>query len=157
MSEISDTIKGSYTAFFGTVRQNVFGRRFWYSPPSFSSTNLFATGNFPKRSSEGFPCNVFWHCETKKSTKNRDIFLLSIKFFDTRNQWQPRRFPYEFFRHCETKRFRQKFLILPTPSFSSTNFVATGNFPKHITERFPFKVFGSARQKIRRKIVTYSF
>ena len=68
--EISDTLEGFPTNFFGTVRQNVFGRMSWYSPPpSFSSTNLFVPGNFPKRSSEGFPCNVFWHWETKKFDK----------------------------------------------------------------------------------------
>ena len=116
-------------------------------PPSFSSTNFFATGNFPKHGTEQFPFKDFGTARQKNSTKKRDIFLLGIKFFDTRNQWHPRRFPYEFFRHCETKRFRQNFLILPTPSFSSTNFFATRNFPKHITERSPFKVFWHCETK----------
>ena len=49
----------------------------------------------------------------KKSTKNRDITLSSIKFFDTWNQWHPRGFPYELFPHCETKTFWQKTLIHP--------------------------------------------
>ena len=34
--------------------------------PPFSSINLFATGNFPKHSTEGFPCKVFRNCETKQ-------------------------------------------------------------------------------------------
>ena len=67
--------------FFGTVRQNIFGRKFWYSPPSFSSTKLFATGNVPKRSSKGFPCIVFWHCETKNNPRKSSHIPFRHKIF----------------------------------------------------------------------------
>ena len=89
----------------------------------------------------------FFKLRDKKFDENRDLFLLSINFYDTRNQWHTRGFLYDFFRHCETKCFQQKFLILPPPSISSTNFFATGNFPKHSTGRFPFKVFWHCETK----------
>ena len=103
--------------------QKIFERKSWYSPPLLS-INFFATGNFLKHSTEGFPYKIFRHCETKNfrklltlpplihkifrypklsknrkvplrifsvlwdkkfSVENRDIPLLGIKFFDTRN------------------------------------------------------------------------
>ena len=140
--------------FFGTVRQNVFGRKFRYSPRPSRPQTYSLPETFRNATQKGSPAMFFGTARQKIFQENRDIFLLGIKFFDPWNQWHHRRFPYEFIRHCETKRFRQNFLILPTPSFSSTNFFATGNFPKHITERFPFKVFGTARQKNRQKSVT---
>ena len=63
---------------------------------------------------EGTPYEVFRHCEIKKfQTKNRDIPLLSINFFFTRNFLKHRRFIYEMFRYCETTKFRRKMVILP--------------------------------------------
>ena len=141
--------------FFRNLRQKRFDRKLWYTPASFSSTNLFATGNFPKHSIERFLCKVFFTLRDKKFDENRDLFLLSINFYDTRNQWHTRGFLYDFFRHCETKSVQPKFLILP-PSISSTNFFATGNFPKHSTERFLCKVFLHCETKNSTKIVTYS-
>ena len=84
---------------------------------------------------------MFRYCETKKiSTENRDITLLSIKFFDTRNQWNPKGFPYEFFRHCETKNFPQKIGILPcSPPPLIHKFLDTRNFAKH--RRVPLRTF----------------
>ena len=85
--------------------------------------------------------SFFGTVRQKKSTKNRDITPLSTKFFDTWNQRHPRGFPYQFFRHWDKMFSAENFdTPPPSPSFSSTNFFATGNFPKHSTGRFPCNV-----------------
>ena len=101
---------------------------------------------FQNTAQNGSPAKFLGTARQKKSTKNREIILLSIKLFHTRNQWHPRGFPYEIFRHCETKTFWQKTLIHPASS-SSTNLFATGNFPKQSTEWFPCNVFWHCETK----------
>ena len=67
-------------------------RKIMILPPSPLSKNFFTTGNFLKHSTEGFSCEVFGYCETKKnSTEDRDITSLSIKLFDTQNFLKHRR------------------------------------------------------------------
>ena len=63
--EISKTLKGSPTKFFGTVRQKIFDRKSWYSlfPPSSVIHNFFRYKKF---------------CETQKGS--------TTKFFDTVRQ-----------------------------------------------------------------------
>ena len=65
--------------------------------PSLLSIIFFATRNFLKHSTEGFPCKVFRHRETKKIRRKILILLpfLSILFFRYRNiSWtQHRRIP----------------------------------------------------------------
>ncbi len=57
------------------------------------------------------------------------------------------------FRYCETKNFRRKILILPPPLLS-INFFAAGNFLKHSTEGFTYKIFRHCETKnFRRKIL----
>ena len=74
--------------------------------------NFFDTRNFMKqRRVTLWSFSVLW--DTKFSEENRDVSLLGIKFFDTPNWWNTKRFPYEMFRHWETKNFRWKLLILP--------------------------------------------
>ena len=67
-----------------------------------------------------------------KSTKNRDITILSKENFDTRNQWHPKWFRYEFCRHCDTKKFSKENLDT-SPSVLSINQCATRKFVKHST------------------------
>ena len=46
MPEISETVKGSFTMFFGTVRLKIFDGKSWYSPPfiqTFSIPEINAT------------------------------------------------------------------------------------------------------------------
>ena len=62
--EINERLKGSPTAFFGTVRQKVFEGNLDTSP-SLLSINFFATTNFLKHSIEGFLYEMFRYCETK--------------------------------------------------------------------------------------------
>ena len=61
------------------------------------------------------PRKIFWCCETKKSTKNRDITVLSMKLFDTRIQWHGKGFPYETFPHSGQKIFEGEFWHFPLP------------------------------------------
>ena len=93
--------KGSSTKCFGTVRQKIFDRKSWYSP--LLSINFLATGNFLKHSTEGFPYEIFRHCETKNFRQKIVILpsssspFLSIDFFDTRNFVKHRRVPLRSF------------------------------------------------------------
>ena len=59
--EISETLKGSPTKFFGTVRQKNFHGKSWYSPLSYP--NFFDTRNYCNN--KGLPYGNFRHCEIK--------------------------------------------------------------------------------------------
>ena len=92
--ENSETLKGSPTNIFGTVRQKNSTENL-VTPP-FLSIKFFATGNFLKHSTERFPYKIFRHCETKKF--RRKILLLPLlihKVFRYRNfsETQHRRVP----------------------------------------------------------------
>ena len=125
-------------------------------PTPLLSINFFATKNFLKHSTEGFPYGIFRHCETKKFRRKIWILppLLSINFFATGIFLKHSRegFPYGIFRHYETKKFRRKILILPPPLLS-INFFATGNFLKHSTEGFPYGSFRHRETNFRLKIL----
>ena len=58
--EISETLKGSLTEFFGTVRQKIFDGKLWY--PYYALKN-FDTPNFLKHWRDAH--EIFRHCETK--------------------------------------------------------------------------------------------
>ena len=118
MPEISETVKGSFTMFFGTVRLKNFRRKILILPPP-SYSNFFGTRN--QCNSKGFPYGKFRHCETENFRRKLLILpppLLSINFLATGNflKHSTEGFTYEIFRHCETKNFRRKILILPPPS-----------------------------------------
>ena len=111
-----ETQKGSPTNFFGTVRQKIFEGKSWYFPFSLIF-KLFRYQKFSETQHRRVPLrnvSVLW--DKNFSTQNRDITLWSIRFFDTRNHWHPKGFPYKICRHCERKKFRQKFVILPSSS-----------------------------------------
>ena len=62
LHEIIETLKGSPTKFFGTVRQKFFGGKSWYSP--LSHPNFFDTQNI--WNTKGFRSyRNFRHCEKK--------------------------------------------------------------------------------------------
>ena len=76
--EISETLKGSYTKFFGTVRQKSFDGKTWY--PLFSSIKLFEAKNFLKNSRTPFrKFSALW--DLKNSNENRDTCPLIDKLF----------------------------------------------------------------------------
>ena len=141
--ESNERLKGSPTAFFGTVRQKKIRRKILILPPPLLIHKLIRYQKFSETQHRRVPLrkvSVLW--DKKFSTENRDKTLWSIRLFDTRNQWHPKGFPYEICRHCETKNFRQKIVILPSSSPSSLlsiNFFDTRNFVKH--RRVPLRSF----------------
>ncbi len=68
-------------------------------PPPLLSINFFATGNFLKHSTEGFPYEVFWHCETNNFRRKILMpppplihkFFPYRKFFETEHRRGPLR------------------------------------------------------------------
>ena len=65
--------------FFGTVRFKKYRRNILMLPPHISSINFLATGKFLKHSTEGFPSETFWHCETKNFRRKILITPLFIR------------------------------------------------------------------------------
>ena len=107
---------------FSALSDKKFSTENLYTPPLLS-INFLATGNFLKHSREGFPYEIFRHCETKNF--QRKILILPnplsySNFFGTRNQCNSKEFPYGKFRHYETENFRRKILILPPPRYPWT-------------------------------------
>ena len=157
MPEIIETLKGSFTMFFGTVRQKISTEKLDTPPPP-PIHKLFGYRKFSETQHRRLPVRNFsalW--DKKMSTENLDTPPPSYpNFFDTRNQCSSKGFPYGNFRHCETKNFRRKILILPPPLLS-IKFFATGNFLKHSTEGFTCETFRQCETKgFRRKIVILS-
>ena len=145
MPEISETVKGSFTMFFGTVRLKIFDGKSWYSP--FLSINFLATGNFLKHSTEGFPYEIFRHCETKNF--RRKILILPPPLIQTFSVPEinatVKDFPTEISGTVRQKIFDGKSWYSPPLSI---NFFATGNFWSTAEKGSPAKFFGTVRQKI---------
>ena len=78
--EISETLRGSPTKYFGTVRQKN-SKENLDTPPSLLSINFFDTRNFVKHSTEKFPYEVFRYCETKKIDRKSWHYPLKHKIF----------------------------------------------------------------------------
>ena len=138
--QITDTLKGSPTKFFGTVRQKSFDGKLWHNPLKhklFGYPKLMTHSTVPLR-------NFLALGDKKFSTGNRDITLVSKNFFDTRNQWHHKGFPYEVFRYCETKQFWQK-IVLPAPSLIP-NIFRYQKFSE-TQKGSSTKFFGTVRQK----------
>ena len=129
-------------------------RKSWYFPLLLFH-KLFRYQKFSETQHRRVPVrnvSVLW--DKKFSRKCRDITLWSIIFFDTRNYWKTKVFPYGHIRHCETKIFLAE--IFDTPSFLSISFFATRSFVKHSTQGFLYEMFRYWETKnFRRKIKTY--
>ena len=107
--EISETLLGSLTKLFGTVKQTIFDGNLWYH---LLCINFFDIPISLKHWSDAH--EIFQHCETEKVRRKNVIPLFSsTKLFETRIFSKTVGVPYEFFRHCETKFFHQKIV---TPS-----------------------------------------
>ena len=77
MPEISETLKGSFTKLFGTVRQKIFDGKTWYP---LVSIKFFDTPNFLRHWRDAH--EIFRHCETQNFRRKNVICpLLSIIFF----------------------------------------------------------------------------
>ena len=107
--EISETLLGSFTKFFGTVKQTFFDGILWYH---LLGINIFDIPIFLKHWSDAH--EIFQHCETEKVRRKNVIHLFSsTQLSETRIFSKTVGVPYEVFRHCETKIFHQKIV---TPS-----------------------------------------
>ena len=76
MPEISETLKGSFTKFFGTLRQKIFDGNLWYP---LLSINFFDTPTFLKHWRDAH--EIFRHCETKNFRRKNVIPPSMHKFF----------------------------------------------------------------------------
>ena len=89
--EFSDTLRGSPTKFFVTVRPQIFHRKSWYSPVRHNFSLIPET--FWNK--EAFLYELIWYCETKQFD-GKSLYsppLLSLFFFDTRIFVELRRVP----------------------------------------------------------------
>ena len=132
MPEISETLKGSFTKFFGTVRQKIFDGNLWYPQ---LSIKIFDTPNFLRHWRDAH--KIFRHCETK-NFRRKNVIPPSMhkifrypKFSETLKGC-PRiflvktmNFLKHFGRNYETKNFRRKNVI---PPFSSIKLFKIKNF-----------------------------
>ena len=108
----------------------------------------------PKTQYKRVPLQNFLVLRDKKSTKNRDITVLSINLFDTRIQWHGKGFPYEICPHSETKKFQRKTLTPPPRSYPII-FLDTRIFLKHSTYLLLYEMIWFCEAKtFRRKFVT---
>ena len=81
MPEISETLKGSFRKFFGTVRQKIFDGNLWYP---LLCIKFFDTPIFLKHWRHAH--EIFRNCETKNFRRKKVIPpFSSIKLFETKN------------------------------------------------------------------------
>ena len=89
MPEISETLKGSFTKFFGTVRQKIFDGNLWYPQ---LCIKFFDTPNFLKHWRDAH--EIFRHYETKNFRRKNVIPpFSSVKLFGTKNFLKNSRIP----------------------------------------------------------------
>ena len=105
--------KGSSTKCFGTVRLNNFDRIPWIPAPLFFP-NFFRHTKLVKPYK--IPLRVFSALWDKNFiTRNCDMTLWGINFFDPRNKRHTKGLLHENFRLCETKNFCRRIVTLPPP------------------------------------------
>ena len=146
LPEIIATVKDSRTEIFGTVRQQIFDGKSWYSlhPSLIQTFSVPETSETLKVSATKFFGTVGQKLFDGKSWHSPPSHP---NFFDTRNFCNSKRFPpYGNFRHCETKSFRRKILILSPPppliqTFSIAEIIAT-------EKDSPTEIFGTVWRKI---------
>ena len=109
MPENSETLKGSFTKFLGTVRQKISHGNLWYP---LLCIKFFDTANFLKHWRDAH--EILRHCETKVFDVNLWYPPLCIKFFDTAIFLKYWKDAHEDFRHYETNNFRRKNVISPS-------------------------------------------
>ena len=144
MPEISETLKGSFTKFFGTVRQKIFDGKTWYP---LVCIKFFDTPNFLKH----------WRMPTKFfGTVSPKIFdgktwyppppLSSIKLFETKSFLKNSRIPLRKFSALWDIKLSTENRDMPP--LIHNFFSIPENFRK--TEGFLYKAFrfGPVRQKV---------
>ena len=91
-----------------------------------------------KCSAEWFSLDIFWYCETKKLTEDRDI---NHEIKETSKVSTTKRFGTE-----SQKKFRRKHLDTLLPLIHKL--LAQGKFLNHSTEWFPFRNFMVVRDNL---------
>ena len=137
--EISETLKGSFTKFFGTVRQKIFDGKLWYP---LLCKKFFDAPNFLKHWRDAH--ESFRHCETKNFRRKIVIhpplihkFFPYQKFSETQNGSLAK-----FFRSCEIKKISTKPWSFPPPLLE--NFWYQNSFE---TQKCSTYFIGTVRQK----------
>ena len=145
MPEISETLKGSFTKFFGTVRQKIFDGNLWYP---LLCIKFFDTPNFLKHWRDAH--ETFRHCETKNFRRKNVIPpFLSKKLFETKNHLKNKRIPLRKFSALWDIKISTENRDMPP--LIHKFFEIPENVRK--TEGFLYKAFrfGPVRQKVPRK------
>ena len=108
MPETSETLMGSFTKFFGSMKQTFFDGKLWYS---LLCIKFFDTAKFLKHWSDAH--ETFGHCDTNNFRRKNMIPLLCRKFFVTIFFLENRRGPSQnfSFRSCETKIFDRTVML----------------------------------------------
>ena len=152
MPEISETLKGSFTKFFGTVRQKIFDGNLWYP---LLCIKFFDTPNFLRHWRDAH--EIFRHCETKNFRRKIVIAPIMHKFFRYPKFSETLKGCPRNFSALWDKKFRRKIVIAPImhkifryPKFSETlkgcprNFSSIKLFETKIfskTVGFPYESF----------------
>ena len=130
----SETQKGSLTKFFGTLRQEIFDGKSWYSP--LLSINFFATGIFLTHSTEGF---------------TRKFSALWYKKFSTENLDTPPPLIHKLFRYREFSETQQRRVQLWIFSALWDKKISTVNLdtppPPLIHKLFRYREFSETQQR----------
>ena len=143
----NETLKDSPTKFSGTVRQKIFDVKSWYSPTLLLSINFFATENFLKHSTDGFPYEVFRYCETKKFNWKLWHNPLKHKIFRYPKLVRHKRVPLKKILSLWDKKFWQKIVILPPSPLPLIHKIFRYKKFCEAQKGSSTKVFGNVRQK----------
>ena len=108
--ETSETLMGSFTMFFGSMKQTIFDGKLWYS---LLCIKFFDTPKFLKHWRDAH--EIFGHCDTNHFRRKNVIPLLCKKIFVTIIFLENRRGPLLNFSFgsCETKKFDRT--VMPPP------------------------------------------
>ena len=152
--ENSETLKGSPTNIFGTVRQKKFDGKSCYSPLFIHK--VFRYRKFSETQHRTVPLRNFSALWDEKKFDGKSCYspLLIHKVCRYRNfsETQHRRVPLRNFSALWDKKTSTENLV--TPPFLSIKFFATGIFLKHSTEEFPYDFFRHCGTKnFRRKFL----
>ena len=142
MPEISEAPKGSFTKFFGTVRQKIFDGNLWYP---LLCIKFFDTPNFLKHWRDAH--EIFRHYETNKNFWRKNVIpFSSIKHFEAKNFLKNSRIPLRKFSALwDIKNSTEN---RDMPPLIHNFFLIPKNFRK--TEGCLYKAFrlGHVRQKV---------
>ena len=123
------------------LRHEILDRELWYSlHPPFYQLNFLDNRNFVKHRKV-----LLWFFlalwDKKFTIQSRDIPLLGIKFFDTRNILKPIRASHELFLECETKKIVKIVILLSSKKIRHHNTSEIQGSPRKISGTVRHKNF----------------